>query len=509
MRLFKLIILLFILLLFISTTSALIPIHDCTIISDPGEYKLTKNINNYQYSTCIEISSNDVIVDGAGHTIYGYPYSSEQTFGVTVDDCSNVTVKNLKLTDLDFGIYYYYVDNGFIFNNDVSYINVTGIIIDSSDYITISENNASNNDYGINILSSDYTTLTNNFASNNYYAIRLWNSFNSILENNSASNSDWGFALYDSNSNTLEDNIAFDNICGIRLKSSNNNYLIGNIANSNNFSGIYLTTSQNNMFEDNTVLDNSNWDFYSNEGSINNDVINLNIGPTISFTSKDVIIKGSSSPASDPPGYRNINKYIYATRNSQDSWLFMNVSYSDIDVEDVDENTLLMWKYDNVWSQVSGTNGVNTVQNYVFADITSFSIFAPMANLPPANIANLQNITYAQNYINWTWTDPNDADFAKVMVYLDMVWVDNVSKDVQYYNATDLTPDTNYTISTQTVDSEGNINQTFVNNTSTTAPPPDTEPPASVTNLKNVSYAQNYINWTWTDPNDADFAKVM
>ncbi|MCD4845314.1 MAG: PGF-pre-PGF domain-containing protein, partial [Methanosarcinales archaeon] len=54
--------------------------------------------------------------------------------------------------------------------------------------------------------------------------------------------------------------------------------------------------------------------------------------------------------------------------------------------------------------------------------------------------------------------------------YLDMVWVDNVSKDVQYYNATDLTPDTNYTISTQTVDSEGNINQSFVNNTSTTAP---------------------------------------
>jgi PGF-pre-PGF domain-containing protein len=563
MRLFKLIILLFILLLFTGTTSALILIDGCINILEPGEYELTTNISTSQkYPTCIEISSNDVIVDGAGYTISGHPsdpYLSEET-GVKVNDHSNITVKNLKLTDMDFGIHYYNVSDGFIFNNDVSYISDTGILIESS----------------------DYTTLTNNFASNNYYAISLWNSFNSILENNSASNSnwwgfalygsdsnilednialdnlcgiylessnnnsligniantnhfsgillttlvldnynwdfysnvssinsDWGFAFYGSNYNTLEDNIALDNHCGIRLESSYHNYLIGNIANSNNFSGIHLTTSQSNMFEDNTVLDNSYWDFYSDANSTNNDVINLNIGPTISFTSKDVSIKGSSSPANDPPGYRNINKYINATGNSQDSWLFMNVSYSDIDVEDVDENTLLMWKYNNIWSQVSGTNGVNTVQNYVFADIRSFSIFAPMADLPPANIANLQNITYAQNYINWTWTDPTDTDFAMVMVYLDMVWVDNVYKGVQYYNATNLIPETTYTISTQTVDFEGNINQTFVSHTSTTAPHPDTEPPASVTNLKNVSYAQDYINWTWTDPNNLDFDRVM
>jgi PGF-pre-PGF domain-containing protein len=560
MRLFKLIILLFILLLFIGTTSASELIDSCTIINSSGEYKLTTDLNSYD-STCIIISSDDVIVDGAGHTIKGNPdYYYLDLTGVKVNDRYNVTVKNLKLTDMDFGIHYYNVSDGFIFNNDVSYISDTGILIDSS----------------------DYTTLTNNFASNNYYAISLWNSFNSILENNSASNSNWwGFALYGSDSNILEDNIALDNLCGIYLESSNNNsligniansnhfsgillttlvldnynwdfysnvssinsdwgfafygsnyntlvdnialdnhcgirlessyhnYLIGNIANSNNFSGIHLTTSQSNMFEDNTVLDNSYWDFYSDANSTNNDVINLNIGPTISFTSKDVSIKGSSSPANDPPGYRNINKYINATGNSQESWLFMNVSYSDIDVEDVDENTLLMWKYNDVWSQVSGTNGVNTEQNYVFADIRSFSIFAPMADLPPANIANLQNITYAQNYINWTWTDPTDTDFAMVMVYLDMVWVDNVYKGVQYYNTTNLIPETTYTISTQTVDSEGNINQTFVSHTSTTAPHPDTEPPASVTNLKNVSYTQDYINWTWTDPNNLDFDRVM
>jgi PGF-pre-PGF domain-containing protein len=572
MRLFKLIILLFILLLFTGTTSALIPtptpIYDCMNILEPGEYKLNNSIS-VDHSTCIIISSDDVIVDGAGHTINGNPdYQYPDLTGVKVNGRYNVTVKNLKLTDLDFGIHYYNVSDGFIFNNDVSYISDTGILIDSSGYITLTNNFASNNYYAISLRKSFISILENNSASNSYWGFALYGSDsnrlmdnialdnhygiclesstsnhlvgniansnningiylttsqsdmfedNIVLDNSnwdfysnvSSINSDWGFALYGSNSNGLMDNIALDNYCGICLESSYHNYLTGNIANSNNFSGIYLNTSQSNIFEDNTVLDNSNWDFYSDVNSINNDVINLNIGPTISFTSKDVSIKGSSSPANDPPGYRNINKYINATGNSQDSWLFMNVSYSDIDVEDVDENTLLMWKYNNIWSQVSGTNGVNTVQNYVFADIRSFSIFAPMADLPPANIANLQNITYAQNYINWTWTDPTDADFAKVMVYLDMVWVDNVSKDVQYYNATNLIPETTYTISTKTVDSEGNINQTFVSHTSTTAPPPDSEPPASVTNLKNVSYAQDYINWTWTDPNNLDFDRVM
>ncbi len=156
MRLFKLIILLFILLLFIGTTSALKIIYDCEDIEKSGEYKLNQNISNY-YGTCIEIFSNDVIVDGAGYTIDVDPNYPYVTYGVKVDGHSNVTVKNLKLTDLDYGIHYYDVSNGFIFNNDVSYINndvyinARGISIISSDNITISENTASNNEYGINI----------------------------------------------------------------------------------------------------------------------------------------------------------------------------------------------------------------------------------------------------------------------------------------------------------------------------------------------------------------------
>ncbi|HEY9205709.1 MAG TPA: hypothetical protein VIO58_07280, partial [Candidatus Methanoperedens sp.] len=36
----------------------------------------------------------------------------------------------------------------------------------------------------------------------------------------------------------------------------------------------------------------------------------------------------------------------------------------------------------------------------------------------------------------------------------------------------------------------------------------DLIPPASIKNLKNASYAQYYIKWTWTDPLDTDLSKV-
>ena len=89
----------------------------------------------------------------------------------------------------------------------------------------------------------------------------------------------------------------------------------------------------------------------------------------------------------------------------------------------------------------------------------------------PASVTSLQNATYQQTYINWTWTDPVDEDFAKVMVYLNGTFTENVTKGIQLYNATELTNDTAYEIGTRTVDTSGNINQTWVNHTASTKPP--------------------------------------
>ncbi len=127
---------------------------------------------------------------------------------------------------------------------------------------------------------------------------------------------------------------------------------------------------------------------------------------------------------------------------------------------------------------------------------------------PPSSVTDLHNITYAPNHINWTWVDPIDGDFDHVEVYLNVASQGNVEKGVQFFNATSLTPDTEYEIGTHTVDVAGNINQTWANTTARTSALPDTTPPASITNMRNISYATDYINWVWTDPSDSDFDHV-
>jgi len=83
----------------------------------------------------------------------------------------------------------------------------------------------------------------------------------------------------------------------------------------------------------------------------------------------------------------------------------------------------------------------------------------------PASITNLQH-TNGAIWITWTWTNPPDADFSHVMVYLNGLWWANTS--YEFYNARGLNPDMEYEIGTRTVDKAGNINATWVNGTART-----------------------------------------
>jgi Spy/CpxP family protein refolding chaperone len=95
---------------------------------------------------------------------------------------------------------------------------------------------------------------------------------------------------------------------------------------------------------------------------------------------------------------------------------------------------------------------------------------SPIDTTPPQGVMNLRNMTYQPNYIMWTWIDPQDADFDRVMVYLNGLFKTNVTKGTQFYNATSLAVNTLYTISTRTVDTWGNMNMTWVSSASRTTP---------------------------------------
>ncbi len=88
---------------------------------------------------------------------------------------------------------------------------------------------------------------------------------------------------------------------------------------------------------------------------------------------------------------------------------------------------------------------------------------------PPSSVTDLHNTTYQPDRIRWTWNDPGDINFDHVMVYLDDVFQQNVSRGAGTWTATELAPSTAYTIGTRTVGDMGAINETWVNHTAITS----------------------------------------
>jgi hypothetical protein len=126
-------------------------------------------------------------------------------------------------------------------------------------------------------------------------------------------------------------------------------------------------------------------------------------------------------------------------------------------------------------------------------------------NTPPASITNVQNTT-GDHWIEWTWTKPSDSDLDHTMIYIDGVWKENVTSSAVTYNYINISSSTPFTISTKTVDTNGNINNTWINNTATTLA--DTTPPGNVIGLT-ATTGIDWIKWTWTNPLDFDFNHTM
>jgi hypothetical protein len=111
---------------------------------------------------------------------------------------------------------------------------------------------------------------------------------------------------------------------------------------------------------------------------------------------------------------------------------------------------------------------------------------------PPSSVMNLNNQSQGTRWIFWNWTNPTDVDFNSSIIYLDGVNIVNTSNN--YYNATGLTSNTNYTIILNTKDTTGNVNYADVSNTATT----QTSLPTTIffDGFESASLTTN--NWTTT-----------
>ncbi|MGP8330132.1 MAG: NosD domain-containing protein [Methanosarcinaceae archaeon] len=392
----------------------------------------------------------------------------------------------------------------------------------TADYVNISGFNLTGAkgslNAGINLYFVDFCEISNNTVNSNTYGIYMEGSNNNTLKDNIASENDDGVILISSNNNMFMNNtVNLNTYDGIYMESSNNNNLIDNTANTNDY-GIYLSSSSVNMFTNNTV-DSNTYDGIYMESSSNNNFTNNAMKSNSAF---GIYLDASSNNMLTNNTVDSNNERGIVLYSSNDNTIYNNYFNNTINVYDDGNN---IWNTTlteginiiggsqiggNYWSNYTGVDnngdGLGDTQTpYNSSDnILNGGDHHPLVMLndtPPSGLIYLHNITHAQTYINWTWTDPVDPEFSKVMIYLDGVFQENITSGVQCYNATLLTPGTTYEIGTMTVNTTGNINQTWVNHTATTASTMDITPPI-ISNVENTDPTTDSATIFWdTDEN--------
>ncbi|NQE04521.1 Cell surface glycoprotein, partial [ANME-1 cluster archaeon GoMg1] len=436
-------------------------------MNNASECKISGNI-------VTDISATGWINDAYG--IY-LDSSSDNSFSST-----DVSYINTDLTwgGMAYGIYIGYSNNNsFSTSTSVSYINssimeASGIILDCS------HNNSFSTSTSVSYIYAFFGEAS---------GITLWGSNNNSFSSSTnvfsitASATAYGIRLRDSNSNRFGSSTSISYLdatleaFGILLEGSNNNRFSSSTSisyvNATTWDafGIYIWDSSGNSFRSGSISDINApdwWDFYSEEDAHGNSAEDITISSfptTISFTyDKGIKLKSVETPPADPADKRNIGKYVNATDVTADSWLFLNVSYAEGDLGGVDENSLRLWKHNGTdWTEVPGTNGVNTAENYVYANITEFgSIFAPLGNVTGAKAPNITsfaplspvndtvctwrtfNVTVNQTvnvswYLNGSHLFTNDSvTEANYTLHAEFVGDNNVSAVASNANGTDM-----------------------------------------------------------------------
>lgn len=228
---------------------------DCSLIGNWDTASKTCTLSQ-DLSQGIIIDSNNVILDGDGHTITGTGSNTDK--GVFLYQKTGVTVKNLNIKKfVSYGIYLNsssgntLKDNNVISNGGVG--GGAGILLYSSSNNTLLDNTASSNASGIFVYYFSYNnTIKGSIVnSNNYYGIALsYNIYNNTLVDNTISSDSWngwsGIWLDLALSNTLTGNIVSGSQDGIVLERSSSNTITDNTVNSNRRYGIALNYSNNN-----------------------------------------------------------------------------------------------------------------------------------------------------------------------------------------------------------------------------------------------------------------------
>ena len=326
----------------------------CTTIQNPGTYNLTTDITDTSQAPCITINSSDVIFDGGGHVV-DYDGSNNGGDGILVKEgMTNVTVRNVTVTDWTRG----------------------GINYDGSSG-RITEVNATDNDQGIRL---ERTTADPSIDNN------------TLLDNTD------GVDAGGARGATIRDNEFRRN--GITMQGASEDLTIESNTIESDDIGIFLQ-GQGHVISDNTIRSPGNDGiFFQKDNPIGQDDVRIENNTVRDSAGNGIELEGQAGVALDTVTIRDntlTNSSINEIRvqnatnialqgnnvsSTGEDGIYVgettNLSVSDTTIDDTGGNGLLVQgtvndpiRIQNVTTRNNGDNGVETGDNATLENVTA------------------------------------------------------------------------------------------------------------------------------------------
>ena len=222
-------------------------------------YTFTDNIVNQS----IVVEKDDIVVDGAGYTVQGTGVDT----GISLNGRSNVTIKDVEITNFRYGIMLMSSSNNILVDNNAYSNTWAGIQLGYSANNSISGNKVTNNsEDGIALYSSSFNTIfLNSITSHNRDGVAFysWSNNNTLYGNNITTSGSTGIRVDLSSFNTVSGNNITDNNDGIFLWSSNHKIYNNNFINNTNDAGSF----EQNTWDDGYPSGGNYWSSFNGTDS--------------------------------------------------------------------------------------------------------------------------------------------------------------------------------------------------------------------------------------------------
>ncbi|MCA9459265.1 MAG: hypothetical protein KC550_01820, partial [Nanoarchaeota archaeon] len=276
-------VLIFIIVSFIMITSSYAPsISSCNNFTSSGIYTLSSDILNSSVEKCMNISSNNVVLDCQGYSIEGdgiTKYGIYAKRGSSED--ANITIQNCHLNNW----------NADTFKGVMNF--------EYTDKINIINSSSNNNAFLTSGLSFNFVEIVNinNFTgNNNYYGINLVSNANNVIINNSiTNNNNIGVYVQISTNINLSNYISSNNTEGIKSNSGDFNINNFNISDNRNY-GIHFYnpyTNTNNILNG-IVSENGKFDIWLGTPFTGSDCDKIIISNVNSSENREIKLQASS-----------------------------------------------------------------------------------------------------------------------------------------------------------------------------------------------------------------------